>query len=92
MLWDFGFRHHADLQTKWIEGVASIGLCAELTDKAPDVPDFEQSSEEFLAANNPEVLEAIKNASPEDKEALRQRLSKNFNELQILLDALGDGG
>lgn len=90
MLWDFGFRHHPELQTKWIDGVAGIGVCAEMTDKSPVVPDFEQSSEEFLAVNNPEVLEAIKRASPEDKEVLRQRLNKNLGELQVLLNALGD--
>jgi hypothetical protein len=90
MLWDFGFRWHADLQTKWIIGSAGLGMVAQLSDKTPAEDDFEQSAEEFLTATNPEVLAAVKNASPEDRKQMLNKLEKNFEELNRLISVLKD--
>ena len=87
MLWNFGFRHHPDLQTKWIQGVAGLGTLAELTDKCPE-DTFAEDAEDFLSANNPELLESIRKAKPEDRKRLLVDLEKNFNELQGLIDVL----
>lgn len=89
MLWDFGFRHHPELQKKWIEGVGSVGVVAEVVDSPPG--DFlEEVGPEFLAEHNPELLEMVRNASPEEKEKVLQDLEKNFNDLQNLMKFIKD--
>lgn len=89
MLWDFGFRHHQDLQTKWIDGAAGLGTIAKLSENKPVDPLAEQA-EDFLSANNPELLEMIRNASEEDKKNLLEKLEKNFNEISGLMEMLKD--
>ncbi len=84
MLWDFGFRHHPELQTKWIEGGAGVGTLARIVDHEPR--DWvKEAGEEWLAENNPEMLKAIQNASPEEKEKLLAELQKNFEQLEKLI-------
>lgn len=87
MLWDFGFRHHPDLQTKWIDGTAGLGMVARFSDQRAE-DDFEENAEEFLAANNPELLNAVRNASPDEKKKLLEKLEKNFEELSGLIGVL----
>lgn len=88
-LWAFGFRHHADLQTKWIEGAAGLGTIARLSDQ-PTVDPIDAMSEEFLSTTNPKLLEAIKKAPPGKKEELVRELRKNFAELQRLIEMIED--
>lgn len=88
MLWDFGFRWHEDLQTKWIDGVAGLGGIAKTVDSPPKAGDFMGIANEFLAETNPELLEMIKSPDQIDKEKLVQRLEKNFRDLQELINTV----
>lgn len=90
MLWDFGFRYHANLQTKWIDGAAGLGTIAKLSDAAPNSDPLNGQAEDFLSANNPELLEMIRNASEEDKQNLLEKLEKNFDEIRGLMEMLKD--
>jgi hypothetical protein len=87
MLWDFGFRHHAELQTKWIEGVAGLGSIANLVGSPPK-DNFPEQVEEFLSETNPQLLDAIRNAGPEEKEVLLKKLEGSMDEIRNLIDAL----
>lgn len=91
MLWNFGFRHHPELQTKWIDGSAGLGSVAGMSDKRPPADDFMENAEEFLAENKPELLDAVRNSSPEERQKLLNKLEKNFEELSGLISALRDG-
>jgi hypothetical protein len=91
MLWDFGFRWHPELQNSWIEGVAGLGTVANLVDEKPEETDFKDGALDFLEANNPELMEAIRNVKPEERDALIRKLEKSFGELQGLIDALKEG-
>jgi hypothetical protein len=66
-------------------------MVANLVDTKPEEVDFKDVALEFLEANNPALLETIRNASPEEREALIQKLEKSFGELQGLIDALKEG-
>lgn len=90
MLWDFGFRYHPNLQTKWIDGAAGLGTIAKLSDAAPNSDPLNEQAEDFLSANNPELLEMIRNASEEDKQNLLEKLEKNFDEIRGLMEMLKD--
>lgn len=85
MLWDFGFRHHPELQKKWIDGVGAMGVVAAIVKEPPAGDILETAGKEFLLESNPELAERIKNASPEEKENLLKELEKNFRELQRLM-------
>jgi hypothetical protein len=87
LLWDFGFRHHPDLQTKWIEGMAGLGTVAKLSDTQP-ADDFDELAHQFLAENNPDVLDALKSGNPAEREKLLARLENNFEQLRGLIDTL----
>ncbi len=88
MLWDFGFRHHPDKQTQWIDGAAGLATMARISRKKPEVDPFDSMAEEFLSANNPKLLETIRKAPPGEREALLKRLEKNFSTLETLIQAL----
>lgn len=90
MLWDFGFRHHKELQTVWIEGTAGLGTIAKLVDKQPK-DTFSENAERFLSENNPELLEAIRKVSPQEREALLKKLEGNFENLRGVIEALKEG-
>lgn len=88
MLWDFGFRHHPDKQSKWIAGGAGLGMIADLVDAAPAKDPVVDLAEQFLSAENPQLLEAIQKAPPEKREELIRDLEKNFSVLGELLKRL----
>lgn len=85
MLWDFGFRHHPELQKRWIEGCAGLGTLAQIVDKKPVDDPVESICEEFLAEKNPQLLEAVRKAPKEEREKLIRDLEKNFAVLEDLL-------
>lgn len=91
MLWDFGFRFHPELQNVWVEGVAGLGTVAGLTETKPAEVDLDDAAADFLAANNPELMEAIRNSSPDERAALVCKLEKSFGELQGLIESLKEG-
>lgn len=90
MLWNFGFRHHPTKQKKWIEGTASLATLAKLSDKQPKVDPVEQLFEDFLAEENPQMLEMVRKAPPEEREKLIKDLEKNFERLAQVIGKLKD--
>lgn len=90
MLWHFGFRHIPSKQTKWIDGVGALGSVGQIVDKEPDVDPVTVLAEQFLAEEDPRLLEAIKKAPPEKKQELLKELEKNFKILQGLIETVKD--
>ena len=88
-LWDFGFRHHPELQTKWIEGGAGLGGCAPIVDHPPKVSSFNELVKQFLAERDPKLLEAILAAPETDKDRVVEMLKTKFAALAEMLEALG---
>lgn len=88
LLWDFGFRHHPDLQTKWIQGSAGLGGVAQVVDAPPVGDDFTEQAESFLAEHNPDLLKRIKEASPEERANLLRELEGSMARLEKLLKNL----
>lgn len=88
MLWDFGFRHHPEKQTKWISGTAGLGMVAEIVDKEPETNPVEDLFEDFLEKENPKLLEAIRTAPAEQKEKILKDLEKQFAVLGSMLEKL----
>jgi hypothetical protein len=88
LLWDFGFRYHEELQTKWIDGVAGLATLAQVSENKPQADPFDEMAEEFLSSTNPKLLEAIRKTPPEERKQLLHKLEKNFDDLQGLIQAL----
>lgn len=88
MLWNFGFRHHPELQIRWIEGVAGLATLAQLVDQEPEQDPFDQMAEEFLGENNPKLLELIRKTPVDEREKLLRQLERNFENLQGMIDSL----
>lgn len=88
MLWDFGFRHHSEYQTKWVDGAAGLGMCAKISEEKPGADPFDAMAEEFLSVNNPKILEAVRKSPPGEKAALLKKLEKNFSEISELIEVL----
>mgnify|MGYP001120549074 FL=1 len=88
MLWDFGFRHHPELQTKWIEGAAGLIGFARIVDHPPE--DFwKKYGQEFLEQVDPRLAEIVKNGSPADQERLAKELVGKWRTLKELAKQLG---
>jgi hypothetical protein len=69
MLWDLGFRHHADLQTKWVPdypGPDRNLLALGLTDTEPEK--LTALAAEMLVDQFPAVAERLKNVTPENRD------------------------
>lgn len=90
LLWNFGFRHHPELQTSWIEGNAGLGMVAKLSDSKPVEEDFTESAMAFLADTNPELLTKLKNSDSKSREQILGSLEKNLEQLRGLIDFLKD--
>ena len=88
MLWNFGFRHHPELQTKWIEGAAGLGMLAKIVGKAPE-NNFSDLARQFLSENRPEILDQIDNANTEEeREALISKFEKSIEGLSGVIAAM----
>jgi len=88
MLWDFGFRHHPSKQKKWIDGAGGLGTIGKIVDEPPKLDSLEALAEEFLAEENPQLLEAIRKAPSEEKVRLIQQMEKNVQALQGVIESL----
>ena len=92
MLWNFGFRHHPELQTRWIEGSAGLGMLAKIVDSAP-VSNFSDLARQFLAEKRPDILEEIDSANSSDERAeLISKYEKSIDGLQGIIAALRGSG
>lgn len=88
MLWHFGFRHHPELQTKWIEGSAGLGMLAKIVDNAPK-SDFSALAREFLSEKKPEILAEIDAAeTQEDRERLIRKYEKSLDGMGGIIAAM----
>jgi hypothetical protein len=76
MFWDLGLRWHPELATKWLAGGGQFSI-AEIVDKPPDEPTFEELANEMaqeqFAAMKAEIDNIMENGTPYQKERLRQR-------------------
>lgn len=88
MLWDFGFRHHADKQTKWIKGTAGLGMIADIVDETPETTAVEDLFTNFLSEENPKLLEAIRNSPDSERDKIVDDLERNFAILGSMLEKL----
>ena len=73
MLWDFGFRHHADLQTKWVPeypGPDRNLLALGVTDKEPEK--LTALAAEMLIDQFPAVAEKLSKVTPENRDQFIQ--------------------
>lgn len=89
MLWDLGFRHHPDLQTKWVpeySGGDRNLLPLGLTDVGPEnvVP----LAAEMVADQFPEVAERIRQMNPENRdEAIKAQAAELLASVERLRNA-----
>lgn len=84
MLWDFGFRHHPENQTKWIEGIAGTGTLAQIVDEKPLINTRTQIALKFLEETNPELYEKVRGTTDIDDLSLDQ-LGDNFAAIAALI-------
>lgn len=71
MLWDFGFRHHADLQTKWVPeypGCDRNFVPLGLTDEAPSKDDLIRQATEMVVDQFPQVADRLRQMNPENRD------------------------
>lgn len=69
MLWNFGFRHHPELQTKWVPAYAGVDrnlLALGVTDVNPD--NIVDLAAEMVADQFPDVAERIMKMTPENRD------------------------
>lgn len=69
MLWDFGFRHHADLQTHWVADYSGPDrnlVALGVTDISPEA--IVEQATEMLAEQFPEVAAHIAQMTEENRE------------------------
>lgn len=99
MLWDFGFRHHADLQTKWVPefgGPDRNFVALGVTDVKPEnvVP----LAAEMLVDQFPEVADRLRRVTVENRdEVAREQAQELLSSLERLKAATarlqgGDAG
>lgn len=89
MLWDLGFRHHDDLQTKWVKPpVQSFGGNFEAWGITDDKPDLEALAAQMVTEEFPGMAERLAKVTPEKhKEALRVQVVKLQDSLKRLKEA-----
>lgn len=69
MLWDLGFRHHADLQTRWVPdylGPDRNHVALGVTETNP--ADFMAQASEMLVDQFPEVAAKVAEMTPENRD------------------------
>ena len=79
MLWDFGFRHHADLQTKWVPDYAGPNrnqIALGVTSTSPE--EVLQQAAEMLVDQFPDVAERLSGMTPENKDVVIQRQAEQL--------------
>lgn len=96
MLWHFGFRHHPELQTKWVNGYTGgdrniMPLGTVETD--PDSVTSENVVEfaaEMVADQFPQVADRIRQMNPENRdELIREQAQELLQSVQKLQKVTG---
>lgn len=96
MLWHFGFRHHSELQTKWVPEYAGADrnlLALGVTDVNPE--NVVGLAAEMVADQFPEVADRLMQMNPENRdEMIREQAQALLASVQRLQQATGniDGG
>lgn len=76
MLWDFGFRHHPELQTRWVpeySGADRNLMALGVTDVKPDDVTPENVMDlaaEMVVDQFPEVADRLRQMNPENREEM----------------------
>ena len=73
MLWDFGFRHHAELQTKWVTdypGCDRNFVALGLTDEQPSKDDVVRKATEMVVDQFPAVADRLRQMNPENRDEI----------------------
>jgi len=93
MLWNLGFRHHADLQTKWVadysgpdRNLVALGLS--------DTPEsVVEKAAEMLADQFPSIAARVASVTPENRDQLVAEQTEALKEsLDRLREAMGGSG
>lgn len=94
MLWDFGFRHHAELQTAWVPDYAGPDrnlVALGVTATSPE--ELLEQATEMLVSEFPDVAQRISEMTPENKDALMAeqaaRLRESLENLRKMTQSLG---
>lgn len=91
MLWDFGFRHHPDLQKKWVPEYAGADrnlVALGTTDVQPE--EVVPLAAEMLVDQFPEVAARINQMNPENREEMiREQAQALLTSMQKLQAATG---
>lgn len=91
MLWDFGFRHNPELQTKWVPeyvGADRNLLALGVTDVNPE--NVVELAAEMVADQFPEVADRIAQMNPENRDELvREQAQVLLASVQRLQQATG---
>jgi hypothetical protein len=77
MLWDLGFRHHADKQTKWVKparGTHSNFQCWDMVDVKP-------LAEQMLVEEFPEMAKKLARVTPENHKDMVKEQGEMVQEL-----------
>lgn len=91
MLWNFGFRHHPELQQQWVNDYAGGDrnfLALGVTDVRPE--DLVEQAAEMLVDQFPEVAERISQVNPENRdEIVREQAQQLLASVEKLRRATG---
>lgn len=93
LMWDLGFRWHPELQKVWLEGGGQFQV-AEIVDKPPIEPSFEEQVQEFAEDQfrqmKAEVERVLKEGTEFEKRRLRQRFQLGMQQSQQLAAMIED--
>lgn len=85
MLWELGFRHHADLQTRWVgdySGPDRNFVALGVTDQEPDLV---KSAAEMIVDQFPEVADRLSRVNAENRdEVIREQAEALMSSLARL--------
>lgn len=92
MLWDLGFRHHADLQTQWVAenaGPARNLMALGLTSTDPEK--LMEQATEMLVDQFPDVAARLASITPENRDQVVSEQAEALRDsLARLKTAMGD--
>lgn len=91
MLWDFGFRHHPEFQTKWVPEYAGADrnfVALGVTDMEPD--DLIEKAAEMVVDQFPEVADRLRRMNSENQEeVIREQAQELLASVRRLREATG---
>lgn len=98
MLWDFGFRHHEDLQTKWVpeysaadRNLVALGVTSERPSPDEVTPENVMDlAAEMLVDQFPDIAAKVSQVTAENRdEMVREQAAALMASMQRLREATG---